>query len=83
MVIPNYSQLFPIMLIIEAGPMVIHQEINSCKKEQSLAEVQKTTALAISNWSTNSGLAMENNLKRGVCLSALQVGIIRIIKKSE
>ena len=33
------------MFIIQAGPMVIHLEINSHKKNQSFAEVQKTIAL--------------------------------------
>ena len=33
------------VLIIAAGPMVIHKEINCNKKEQSLAENQETIAL--------------------------------------
>ena len=47
------------MLIIEAGPMVIHQKLNRCMQEQSLAEVQKTIAIyefaLVSNFRAGDG----------------------------
>ena len=53
------------MLIIKAGPVVIHWEIN---REQSLAEVQKTIAIYDFTF-VNSWQVMER--KRGVWLSML------------
>ena len=61
--------------------MVIHSEINYRKKEQSLAEVQKTIALydfaLVREFRAGDG---EKRFFCCLCLSALQLGIIKIIK---
>ena len=63
------------MLVIQAGLMVIHSEINYRKKEQSLAEVQKTIALYDFALVSYSWLAIER--KSGILLSMLVSPAIR------